>query len=316
MRLLDWSKTPLGPVERWPQSLRTSVSVCLNSAFAILVWWGPELVMLYNDAYSAIVSNKHPRALGAPGKDIFPEVWDTIGPMLEGVLKRGEAVRADDLLLVLERNGYAEECYFTFSYSPILDESGGIGGVFTPVQETTERIIGERRLQTLTELSAVRAGKARTAEEACKALASELGHNANDLPFASIYLFNESTASATLAAKSVEHLAEVLCPRHVNSAMQWPPLVPVLEGKTIVTTLSQFAKDDLPKAPCNIAVSDCIFLPITQAGGGKPRGFLFAGLNPRKRLDENYNSFLTLVADHIASDHCRRRSLSAGAHAC
>ena len=169
MRLLDWSKTPLGPVEKWPQSLRTSVSVCLNSAFAILVWWGPDLVMLYNDAYSAVVSNKHPRALGAPGKDIFPEVWDTIGPMLEGVLKRGEAVRADDLLLVLERNGYAEECYFTFSYSPILDESGGIGGVFTPVQETTERIIGERRLQTLTELSAVRAGKARTAEEACKA---------------------------------------------------------------------------------------------------------------------------------------------------
>ena len=301
MRLLDWSKTPLGPVEKWPQSLRTSVSVCLNSAFAILVWWGPDLVMLYNDAYSAVVSNKHPRALGAPGKDIFPEVWDTIGPMLEGVLKRGEAVRADDLLLVLERNGYAEECYFTFSYSPILDESGGIGGVFTPVQETTERIIGERRLQTLTELSAVRAGKARTAEEACKALASELGHNANDLPFASIYLFNESTASATLAATSVEHLAEVLCPRRVDSAMQWPPLGPVLEGKTIVTTLSQFANGDLPKAPCNIAVSDCIFLPITQAGGGRPRGFLFAGLNPRKRLDENYNSFLALVADHIAS---------------
>ena len=217
MRLLDWSKTPLGPVEKWPQSLRTSVSVCLNSAFAILVWWGPDLVMLYNDAYSAVVSNKHPRALGAPGKDIFPEVWDTIGPMLEGVLKRGEAVRADDLLLVLERNGYAEECYFTFSYSPILDESGGIGGVFTPVHETTERIIGERRLQTLTELSAVRAGKARTAEEACKALASELGHNANDLPFASIYLFNGGTASATLAAKSVEHLAEVLCPQHVDS---------------------------------------------------------------------------------------------------
>ena len=85
MRSLNWSATSLGPVDTWPQSLRTSVSICLNSAFAFLVWWGPELVMLYNDAYSAIVSKKHPRALGSPGKDVFPEIWDTIGPMLEAV---------------------------------------------------------------------------------------------------------------------------------------------------------------------------------------------------------------------------------------
>src|SRR5690348_15555853 len=117
MRAMDWSQASLGPVGSWPQSLRTSGAVCLNSAFAIVVWWGPELVMLYNDAYSAIVSNKHPRALGAPGKQVFPEIWDTIAPMLDAVMNRGEAVRADDLLLLLQRHGYSEECYFTFSYS-------------------------------------------------------------------------------------------------------------------------------------------------------------------------------------------------------
>ena len=146
MRSLDWSQTRLGPVQEWPQSLRTSISICLNSAFAILVWWGQDLVMLYNDAYIPVIANKHPRALGSVGKDIFPEIWNIVGPMLEGVISRGEAVRADDLLLLLERDGYPEECYFTFSYSPILDESGGVGGIFTPVQETTERVIGARRL--------------------------------------------------------------------------------------------------------------------------------------------------------------------------
>src|SRR6476620_9231449 len=154
MRSFDWSKSLLGPVSSWPQSLRTSVSTCLNSRFAILIWWGPDLVMLYNDAYRDIIQAKHPAALGRPGRECWPEIWSTIMPMLEGVLQRGEATWSNDLLLPLERNGYPEECYFTFSYSPIRDESGGIGGVFTPVAETTDRLIAERRSNTLRELAA------------------------------------------------------------------------------------------------------------------------------------------------------------------
>src|SRR5579872_3472029 len=119
MRSLDWSQTPLGPVGQWPQSLRTSVNTCLNSRFAILIWWGPDLVMLYNDAYRQIIGAKHPAALGHPGRECWPEIWHIIGPMLEGVMQRGEATWSDDLLLMLERSGYPEECYFTFSYSPI-----------------------------------------------------------------------------------------------------------------------------------------------------------------------------------------------------
>src|SRR5512141_900001 len=196
MREIDWSQTPLGPVESWPQSLRTSVSICLNSAFAILVWWGPELVMLYNDTYAPIISNKHPRALGSRGRQTFPEIWDTIGPMLGRVMKQGEAVRADDLFLLLDRNGYPEECYFTFSYSPILDESGGVGGIFTPVQETTDRVIQERRLRTLTRLAAVRASRSRNSLDACKALANAISEDPLDIPYASIYLFDENGKTA------------------------------------------------------------------------------------------------------------------------
>src|ERR1700733_2607118 len=198
MRSLDWSTTPLGPVRSWPQSLRTSVSTCLNSRFAIVIWWGPDLVMLSNDAYRDIIAAKHPAALGRPGRECWPEIWPTIRPMLEGVLRLGEATWSNDFLLPLERNGYSEECYFTFSYSPIRDESGGIGGVFTPVAETTEHVIGGRRMRTLRDLAAHASG-ARDVKAACKACAETLAENPWSIPFAVLYLLDPSGASATFA---------------------------------------------------------------------------------------------------------------------
>ena len=150
----DWSAGPLGDPQTWPQSLRTAVGICLSSRFPILLWWGPELVMIYNDAYRPMLGEtKHPRALGAPGREVWTEIWDVIGPMLEQVMAGGGATWSADQLLVLDRNGYPEECYFTFSYSPITDESGGVGGVFCAVTETTEQVVGERRLATLAEMA-------------------------------------------------------------------------------------------------------------------------------------------------------------------
>ncbi len=141
MRALDWSKTPLGPISAWPQSLLTSISTCLDCALPILIWWGPEFVMLYNDAYRAILgSEKHPAALGAPGRAVWPELWDVIGPMLGQVVSAGEAKRSEDLPRVMNRHGYPEETYFSFFCSPIRDETGGVGGVFSPVIETTAKV--------------------------------------------------------------------------------------------------------------------------------------------------------------------------------
>src|SRR5690242_16317194 len=137
MRATDWAATPLGSVESWPQSLRTAVSICLASRFPILIWWDSDLVMLYNDAYRPMLGTKHPASLSAPGHAVWPEIWHIIGPMLESVLQEGKATWSDDQFLPLERSGYAEECYFTFSYSPIHAESGAVLGVFTAVSETT-----------------------------------------------------------------------------------------------------------------------------------------------------------------------------------
>ncbi len=139
MRSFDWSESPLGPPELWPQSLRTSVSICLNSRFPIIVWWGPELAVLYNDGYVPVLGAKHPgRALGRPGRQVWKEVWPVVGPLLETVMERGEANWADDLQLFIDRNGYPET-NFRFSYSPIRDESGGIGGVFTQSARPAKR---------------------------------------------------------------------------------------------------------------------------------------------------------------------------------
>jgi PAS domain S-box-containing protein len=295
----DWTNTSLGPVETWPQSLKTSISICLNSAFPILVWWGPELVMLYNDAYAPIISNKHPRALGSPGREVFPEVWDTIGPMLEGVMLGGKAVRADDLLLFLVRNGYPEECYFTFSYSPILDESGRVGGVFTPVHETTDRVINERRLKTLSRLAEVRAEQATNAVSASQSLSQVLAENPIDLPFSAIYLFDEGHEQARRCATSGA-APEGIAPERVSRDSAWPPVAAILEGKLEVAKPDFLPEDRIPVGFWGNRVTQLAAIPLKLPGTDVPTGFLVVTVQPAKRLDEAYTSFLLLVADHIS----------------
>jgi len=141
MRALDWASTPLGPVGTWPQSLRTAVSMLLDSKFGMFIAWGPRYVQFYNDGYRPILgATKHP-AIGGTTPETFAESWHIIGPMFEGVM-RGVAVGAEDWMLPLDRYGYLEECYFTFGYSPIRDETGGVGGVLVTVTETTARVLG------------------------------------------------------------------------------------------------------------------------------------------------------------------------------
>jgi hypothetical protein len=158
MRALDWSKTALGPVDTWPSPLRTCVSTCLDCAFPIVLWWGPQLSILYNDEYIDFLGEaKHPKALGRPGAEVWAEIWDVIEPMLSQVMTMGEPTRSRDLLLHIDR-GYLEETYFSFSYSPIHNDDGTVGGVFCPVIETTDKVIGARRLRTLRDLAATTKG--------------------------------------------------------------------------------------------------------------------------------------------------------------
>ena len=183
MRAFDWARTPLGESGSWPQSLRSTVSLLLASRAQIILFWGSEFVVLYNDAYRPVFGGKHPHVLGKAGREAWREIWDTqLGPLLQGVVRSGEAFGASDLLFVLERHGFAEETYFDISYDPVRVESGEVGGVFCIVTETTERVVGERRLALLRDLAANNA-TGRTDRDACSLTIQTLEGRA-DIAFA------------------------------------------------------------------------------------------------------------------------------------
>ena len=191
MRALDWSKSPLGPVDAWPQSLRSTVSMLLPSKAQIIVFWGPEFVVLYNDAYRPVFGAKHPFALGLPGAQAWSEIWDSqLHPLLAGVARTGEAFWAKDLLFEIERHGFSEETYFDVSYDPVRVESGEVGGVYCIVTETTDRVVGERRLALLKGL-AERNATARTPRDACVLATETLAVKPQDVLFALTYLGDE-----------------------------------------------------------------------------------------------------------------------------
>jgi signal transduction histidine kinase/CheY-like chemotaxis protein len=307
MRATNWSKTALGPVDEWPQSLRTTTSTCLNSRFPILVWWGPELVMLYNDAYRPILGDKHPDALGAAGQDVWPEVWEIIGPMLRGVLSRGEATWSEDQLLLLDRYGFREECYFTFSYSPVRDETGGVGGVFTAVTETTPRVVGERRMVTLRKL-AERTASARAPSDAVTLTLRVFAENPDDMPFALLYLRDENAAAIVLANDDEAVPKAMRAPQQVPLSAEpndeaWPISRVALRAKPerVAIPREPVADGDAGDVPWIEAVSEAYVLPVAHTGQDHPHGVLVVGINPRRPFDAEYRSFLELVSGHVAT---------------
>jgi len=146
IRAFDWSTTTLGPIAGWPTHLKSAVSLMLPAKAQIVLFWGPEFVALYNDAYAPTIGEKHPRALGQPARQNWAELWDDLEPLLRRVLDTGETVFAKDRPFYIERHGYPENVYFDISYSPVQNETGEIGGVLCIVSETTERVVAQREL--------------------------------------------------------------------------------------------------------------------------------------------------------------------------
>jgi PAS domain S-box-containing protein len=163
VRAFNWSATALGPFEQWPPSLRNAVGICLSSSFPMFVWWGPDLINIYNDAYAPVLGKRHPAALGGAARVIWHEIWPAIGDEIEGVISRGQPVSRERMRLILERNGYPEETFFTYSHSPIPDDHGGIGGLFQVCTDETARVLAERERDKATaDLADTRARLERT----------------------------------------------------------------------------------------------------------------------------------------------------------
>src|SRR6476620_9799985 len=209
---VDWDATPLGPPETWPRSLESVVRLVLNSRYAMWMCWGPELTFFCNDAYLPTVGVKRDWVLGARSDVVWREIWPEIGPRIQTVLETGRATWDEGLLLFLERSGFREETYHTFSYSPVFDDLGRVGGMLCVVTEETERVLGERRLATLGSLAASTRGL-RTAEEVCDRAARTLGNDRNDVPFALVYLLDEGRRARLAGRVGLEPDAPLAPPR-------------------------------------------------------------------------------------------------------
>lgn len=304
MRSLDWSQTPLGAVDTWPQSLRTTVSILLNSRYPMFTFWGPQRVQIYNDAHRPVLGTlKHPNALGQPGSEIWAEVWDVLEPLVDQAVNEGQGTWNENMPLFMQRSGYCEETYFTFSYSPIYDESGGVGGVFCACSETTRQVLGERRLRTLRDL-ATQSGVAETAKVAIASALETLSHSAIDIPFALLYQRDNRQQQATLVGCTGLSDQSPACPARVDltAAGDIWPLDAALRGNRAVVVADVGDRcGPLVCDPWPEPVEQALVLPLAFPGPDHPSGFLVLGISPRRALDDDYQGFLELVARQIAS---------------
>ena len=303
MRAYDWSKTSLGPLEKWPKSLRTAVGIMLTSRQPIWIGWGRELIYLYNDPYKSIIGGKHPWALGKPVSLVWREIWQDIEPMLSQAMGGDEGTYVESQLLIMERNGYPEETYYTFSYSPIPDDDGGVGGIFCANTDDTQRVIDARQLGLLRELAATTT-EARTWQQACERSARALATNNRDLPFAMIYLLEPDGRSAALASTTnvdPDHPA-VMTTLPLDGLNPWPLAAVAQDHRArVISGIEMEFQAMFPSGAWQQAPDTAVVLPILASGETGQSGFLIAGLNPFRLFDDNYSGFLKLVAGQIAA---------------
>ncbi|MBF6600983.1 MAG: PAS domain S-box protein [Dehalococcoidia bacterium] len=297
MRAFDWSTTPLGAPEEWPQSLKTAVRIVLTSRQPMFVWWGPELINLYNDAYKTIVGGKHPQALAQPASVVWREIWDQVGPRARRAVARNEGTYDEALLLIMDRNGYQEETYYTFSYSPLPDDAGGVGGIICANTEDTATVLSERGLATFREIAA-RTGDARSVEDACRGAAAGLATNRRDLPFAAIYLLDASRSALDLRATSGISVGHRAAPARAELAglSVWPVDEVIRSGGAVHLHSPIRA---LPHGDWDVPTWQVVVAPIATPAG--VAGVLVAGLNPYRLYNEPYARFISLVCGQIGA---------------
>ncbi len=302
---MDWSATPLGPVEGWPQTLRALLHVVLNSRHPMFLWWGPELIQFYNDGYRpSLGEDRHPAALGARGREFWSDIWESIGPQIQGALERGESTWHEDDLVPIVRNGRTEDVYWTYSFSPVLDDDNRVGGVLVIVQETTHRVVTERRTAMLRALAERTAVDGRTVETAWRVAADVVAAHAGDVTFMRVYTLDDQGGLQAMPGPnaSPSGVPPGIDGRPAESDEDAGPVARVAQtglaeivrgGK--VRSLSQ-AVGLLPAGEVQAMV-----LPVAHQGQDRPYGIMVLGRNPRIAFDETYREFLELIARQVAT---------------
>ena len=303
MRAKGWAETPLGPPGTWPQSLRTTVRIMLTSRYAMWMGWGPELTFFYNDAYKPTLGVKHPWALGSPAQRVWAEIWPEIGPRVNSVLAGGVATWDEALLLFLERSGYPEETYHTFSYSPLHDDDGQIAGMLCVVTEETERVIGERRLASLRHLGA-ELSHATTQREVGETVRASLQTNLKDLPFTLIYLLDEEGSRAHRYSVTGLESSHPLAPAVLDAedlACPWPlrQMIGGGSGTDHIFVPLGGGLEALVNGGWDLPPREALIMPMARQGHERPAGFVVTGLNPYRPRDSDYVAFIRLLSGQI-----------------
>jgi len=265
----------------------------------MFMWWGPEFINFYNDAYIPMLGNRHPQALGQPAREAWADIWHEVGRQAAIVVNEGKATWNEELLLVMGRYGYTEETYFTFSYSPAFDDAGNVGGVFCAVSEDTERVLSERRMRCLSQVAA-RTVDARTAAEACQYSTAALAEHRKDVAFALVYLFDKNGCAQLVSSTGLEpgtsFTPESIAP---GAEVELWPVQEILQGHT--TVLRGLEHLHLPGGEWDRAANTVVVLPLLKGAQERPRGFLVAGASPLREFDRKYSEFFDLLAGGVAS---------------
>jgi len=302
---VDWDATPLGPPETWPRSLESVVRLVLTSRFAMWMCWGPELTFFCNEAYRRdTLGEKYPWALGKPASVVWSEIWADIEERVTTVLTTGEATWDESLMLFLERSGYIEETFHTFSYSPIFDDDGVIAGLLCVVKEDTEEVVARRRMQALRDLGARRASDLTEAETIASAC-HELARLPADLPFSLVYLYDDDGRTARLAGSTGftgEHPASPpsIAVESDPEEQAWPASAALAGAVTVVDDLEGLFFE-LPTGSWPVSPRQALVVPLQAAAGARPYGFQVFGLNRYRPLDAGYQDFCNLVAGQLAA---------------
>ncbi|WP_442942071.1 ATP-binding protein [Nostoc sp.] len=298
---LDWSQTPLGKIDTWSQSLKSVVKTLLASSYPMILTWGTDFIQIYNDAYSQLIGEKHPAALGIDIRITLAEAWDTLGPMIETVMSTGVANLTPALLLLLERSGYREESYFSVSHAPAEDDSGQIVGMLAVCSEVTQQVLGDRRLRLLRDLSS-KASATQSVEATCLDALAVIASSPMDVPFALLYLRDSDTKRLTLQGTVGIQAGEVVSPRTIeletNGKDVWS-LALAANGETIlIEGVDRYIT--ILGGAFSEPVKSAIALPIASFGQTATLGVLVAGISPSRELDEGYRSFYELFAGQIS----------------
>jgi diguanylate cyclase (GGDEF)-like protein/PAS domain S-box-containing protein len=307
MRAIDWSVTPLGPSADWPQSLLSTLSICLSTRFPICVYWGPEFILLYNDAWIPLEGERHPAMIGRPMREARPEAWDFLRESFHRAFYDGESSSAERQFFASSRHGYVEETYFDYSVSPIRGEEDRIVGLFVPASETTHRVLARRRSFLLHALAKGTAG-ASSVEQACVLGTDILASGSADVPFCMTYLLSENDRLAYLVASagfpSGSPASPAIVPLADSDAPERPwPFTPVLQSKRpqLVEKLAERIDAPIPGGSWPEPARCAVVLPLIAAWNSKLLGFMVLGINPRRRFDAQYEAFTTQVTDGMVA---------------